>query len=197
MYGNIDINLDEEEGEGFLRRLYNVLLIKSIDNPVSLEMEPELGVDYEEEKVTWNGYLPGEDRYCNCCGDLLVVEKNIRRNKLEGRNHICTPCSNKEKQARKKGVKDPLTKLFKTRFCYMCGCSLSESNCHSMRADYKYRRHLCDGCREEIRNNWYNSEHRCIHCAVPLERGKNWHEHMYKQRTHICIPCRRNQVNNG
>jgi len=195
MYGNIDIDLDEKEGEGFLRRLYNVLLIKSIDNPVSLEMEPEYVVEDEEDKTTWNGHLPGEDRHCTCCGDLLVVSKNIRQKKLESRDHICIPCNNKVKQLWKRRVKNPLGKLFKTRFCYMCGCGLSESNCHSMRGEYKYRRHLCDGCRGEIRSNWYDAEHKCIHCAVNLERGKNWHDHMYKQRTHVCIPCRRKQLN--
>jgi hypothetical protein len=187
MYGDINIDLDDKEVEAFLSRLHKVLLLKTVDNLTSVEMEPDSDFE-EEEQDPWMGCLPGEDRYCTACSMDLIIGTNIAANRLKKRYYLCQPCSTIYKQGNKDGL--AITDIFRLRYCHMCGDGLNKENCHRLDGGKVEGRCICNGCREDVRQKWFDSEHKCIHCACVLNRGGNWHESAYKARTHVCKNCR-------
>ena len=186
----IDIALNPEEGGGFLRRLYRHLLLQTVDNPTSVEMEPD-AVE-ETERPEWAPAIPEEIRYCTCCAVELCVGENITKHRLSIRWHICTSCKRTSQLKSNRNV--AVEEIFPKRYCYRCATQVDESNCHSYRSNKTSKERLCDECRVDIREAWHESEHKCIHCVDVLVVGKNWPDYLYSQRCRVCVTCRRNQI---
>jgi hypothetical protein len=182
MYGDINIDLDDKEVEAFLSRLHKVLLLKAVDNLTSVELEPDSESEEEIEERAWPGCLPGEDRYCTACSVQLIVGTNITENRLAKRYYLCLPCTSVYKRGNADGLL--ITDIFPhSRHCFMCSDMLENKN-------WNGTHYLCTGCREDIRQRWFDSEHKCIHCADVLKRGTNWYESGYRSRIHVCKYCK-------